>query len=254
MKVQLLASAPQPPHQDQFLTSFLVNETVAIDAGCVGFWGEPDDQAKIDHVFLTHSHADHICSLPMLLLNGYEARGAGVAVYGNGHVLECLRTDVFNDRVWPDFVNMSDGGKPFLSLECIESEQTVVVGDLQVTPVAVDHVVPAFGYIVQDASATVVFCPDTAPTDRIWEVAREHADLEAVFLGAAFPEAMKEMARISAHLVPSQFAQEVSKVGEHIPFIAVHIKPRYRDEIIRELQALGLESLEIGVCGREYDF
>ena len=117
MRVRLLASAPEPPHEHQFLTSFLIDDRLAIDAGCVGFCGEPDDQSEIDHVFLTHSHADHICSLPMLLMNGHEGRDDGVVVHGHDHVLECLRTDVFNDRVWPDFVSLSEDGPSLLYLD-----------------------------------------------------------------------------------------------------------------------------------------
>jgi hypothetical protein len=36
--------------------------------------------------------------------------------------------------------------------------------------------------------------------------------------------------------------------------IAVHLKVRYRDEIMRELEALGAPQLEIGECDREYVF
>ena len=123
-----------------------------------------------------------------------------------------------------------------------------------ITPVAVDHVVPTFGYIVEDERSAVVLCPDTGPTERIWEVARDRPNLEAVFLGAAFPEDMEEMARISAHLVPSQFRREIAKLGRSVDVVAVHIKPRYRKQIIRELEGLGLDSLEIGTSDKEYTF
>jgi len=254
MKVRMLASAPEFPHEHQFLTSFVIDDRLAIDAGCVGFCGAPDDQSKIDHVFLTHSHADHICSLPMLVMNGYEGRDDGVVVHGNEHVLECLRTDVFNDRVWPDFVKLSEHGPSLLHVDQIEAEQSVEVGGLTITPVAVEHLVPTFGYVVDDDESTVVFCPDTAPTERIWEVAGQRANLKAIFLGAAFPEDMAEMARISAHLVPSQFRREIEKVGREATVVAIHIKPRYRQQIIRELEGLEIESLEIGVFGKEYTF
>lgn len=254
MKLRLLTSAPDPPHEHQFLTSFLINDRIAVDAGCIGFYREPGDQAKIDHVFLTHSHADHICSLPTLLMNTYEDRDDGVIVHGHEHVLDCLHTDVFNDRVWPSFKSLSEEGRPPLRLDRIESEQVLVLDDLSVTPVSVHHVVPTFGYIVEDADATIVLCPDTGPTERIWEVANQRDNLKAVFLGAAFPDDMEEMARISAHLTASQFGREAAKVEGDVVFVAVHIKPRYRQRIIRELGDLGFDSLEVGECGREYSF
>jgi hypothetical protein len=39
-----------------------------------------------------------------------------------------------------------------------------------------------------------------------------------------------------------------------IKVVAVHIKVRYRDEVARELHALGLPQVEMGDCEKEYDF
>jgi len=50
------------------------------------------------------------------------------------------------------------------------------------------------------------------------------------------------------------FGCEVAKLPAGVKVIAVHIKVRYRDQVIRELQDLGLSNLDIGECGKEYDF
>jgi hypothetical protein len=39
-----------------------------------------------------------------------------------------------------------------------------------------------------------------------------------------------------------------------VKVIAVHLKVRYRADVIRELLALGLPNMEIGECGKEYCF
>src|SRR5262245_8376441 len=68
MKAMLLPSAlAAGPHQ--YLTTFLVNGTVAIDAGSLGLYGSPQDQSRVRHVFLTHAHMDHVASLPIFLEN-----------------------------------------------------------------------------------------------------------------------------------------------------------------------------------------
>ena len=41
-----------------WLTTFLVNETIAIDAGSLGFALSVDQLAKVEHVIITHSHSD----------------------------------------------------------------------------------------------------------------------------------------------------------------------------------------------------
>jgi hypothetical protein len=50
------------------------------------------------------------------------------------------------------------------------------------------------------------------------------------------------------------FCQEVAKMPSGITVVAVHIKVRYREQVVRELNALGLPNLEIGECEREYVF
>lgn len=49
----------------QFLSCYILNDTVAIDAGSIGFVGTPKQQVKVDHIFLTHSHLDHVGGLPI---------------------------------------------------------------------------------------------------------------------------------------------------------------------------------------------
>src|SRR5437764_600685 len=111
MKLTLLPSAlgAAGAPAAQYLSSALVNDTIALDAGCLGFHGTPDDQARVRHVLLTHSHLDHVASLPIFLENGHEGRGDGVNIYASAATLDALRRHFFNDQIWPDFVALSDG-------------------------------------------------------------------------------------------------------------------------------------------------
>lgn len=65
---------------------------------------------------------------------------------------------------------------------------------------------------------------------------------------------MKRLAEASLHLTPKMFGEEVAKMPAGVKVIATHIKVRYRDEVVRELKALGLAQMEIGECEKEYDF
>ena len=47
---------------------------------------------------------------------------------------------------------------------------------------------------------------------------------------------------------------EVAKIPAGVKIIAIHIKVRYRDQVIRELESLGLPNLEIGQCEKDYEF
>jgi ribonuclease BN (tRNA processing enzyme) len=254
MKVQLLGSSLGNSAEHQYVSSFLINRTVAIDAGCVGFHGTPQEQEAIRHVFLTHSHSDHTASLPIFVENAWTPSGECPRVYGSPKTLDTVQRHIFNDVVWPDFVALSKNMPPFLQLCALQPEVQVEADGLRIIPVPVDHLIPTFGYVIADHHGAVIVAGDTGPTERLWEVAHQTAGLRAVFLEACFPNAMKRLAETSCHLTPEMFGSEVAKMPAAVRVVAVHIKVRYREEVIRELNALGLPNLEIGICEKEYDF
>lgn len=254
MKIQLVASAVEGDHDVQFLTSYRINDSLAIDAGSIGLAGDPAGQAQIRHVLISHTHIDHIASLPLLIDNTFEAGREALTVLGSPTVLEGLRRHVFNDQVWPDLVRLSRPGTSFLTFQTLEPGTTIELDGLEITPVAVDHLVPTLGFVVADRGASVVISSDTGPTEALWQTANTRSDLKGVFLEATFPDALGALATASGHLTPALFAQEVAKLASQPRLVAVHIKPRYRVQVVEELRALGLPNLEIGSPNVEYVF
>jgi len=254
MKVRILGSAARDPAVRQYVSSYLINERVAIDAGCLGMYGTPQDQAAVDHLFLTHSHADHCASLPIFLENRYGLAPQCPVIYGSADTLDSLQKHLFNDVVWPDFIKLSAQTRPFLRLQTVEAETPVDAAQLCITPVAVNHVVPTFAYVVSDGRATVIFAADSGPTERLWDLARQLPSLQGVFLEASFPDSMRDLAEISLHLTPQMFAAEVAKLPPATRVMAVHIKVAYRETVVTELLRLGIPKLEIGQCETDYIF
>src|SRR5438270_11044716 len=144
VKVTLVPSAATGHGEDQhqFLSTYLLNDHIVIDAGCLGYFRTPQQQAAIKHVLLTHSHIDHIGSLPVFLENAYEGRRDCVTVHATQPVLDSLQKDIFNNRLWPDFIALSTPKAPFLKIETLQPGETVEVEGLRITPVPVNHVVP----------------------------------------------------------------------------------------------------------------
>ncbi len=237
-----------------FLSSYLIDEVVAIDAGGLGLIDDLEAQQRIEHIFLTHSHIDHIASLPILLDSVFQSGGRCITVHAGAATLESLRRDVFNNRVWPNFIEMSEKGTPFVKVALLEPGCPVEAGGLRITPLAVDHVVPTLGFLVESPGVTVAIPSDTRPTDSFWRAAGASPELKAVFLEASFPNAMSELAMISGHLTPATFAAEARKLSRPVPFIAVHIKPRFYDQVVAELHELGIPGLRIGRQGEVYEF
>jgi len=254
MRIKVLNSSTDGLCGRQFSASYLVNDCVAIDAGSIGMLSSLPAQRDIRHVFLSHSHMDHIASLPVFLDNVYRPGGECPTIYGSSAVRECLQRDVFNDRLWPDLVRLSREESPFFRFQVLESGATVAIGELCVTPIALNHVVPTVGFIIEDETAAVAIVSDTSPTEEIWSVARENKKLQAVFLEAAFPNSMAWLAGQAAHLTPLEFRIEYLKLQRDVPVYAVHIKPAYFDEVVADLATLGIAQLQIGEANRDYDF
>ena len=253
MRIRLLGSSCHDPGL-QYLTSFLVDGRVALDAGSLGWGMSPAEQALVDDVFLSHTHADHLASLPIFLENVYGARPGPVRVHGSSTTLECLHRDVFNGRIWPDFVSMSGPEGPFVELVVLEDGATCRCGDVDVTSVRLSHTVPTVGFVVASEDAVVAVSSDTGPTRGFWERLRTLDRLDAVFLDVAFPDSMYDLARVSGHLTPTLALTEVEKLGRNVRTIAYHVKARYHSLVAAEIDALGEGSIEMVRINEDYVF
>jgi ribonuclease BN (tRNA processing enzyme) len=238
----------------QFLSTYVVNGSVAFDAGCLGFFGSPAEQARVKHVFLTHTHLDHVASLPMFLDNVYQGGGDCVTVYGSECVLECLCRDLFNDRLWPDYLRISRERPPYLRLQPLQPRQAVAVDGLRITPIEVHHSVPTCGYLVADDKAAVLITSDTGPTAEVWSAANETPDLRAIFLEASLNNDLAWLAELACHLTPHLLSLEMKKVKASVRWVVVHIHPRCREQVLRELRELDAPNLEIARFGSVYEF
>lgn len=255
MKVELLPSTLGGPSAMQFSMSLLINDELAVDAGTLGFLWPLERQKRVQHVFLSHSHADHLASLPMFLDNVYEPIDACPQIYGGVETLECLKKHIFNDVFWPDFIRLSEEEKAFLVLRQLESETLVrLPSGTTVTAVLLNHTVPTLGFIIEDSTAVVAFVSDTGPTERIWELLRCRPRLAAIFLECSFPNRLDWLAEKSGHLCPRLFGQELQKLPPDIPILVYHLKPAYQQLIATELESLHRPGLQLAISGRVYEF
>jgi len=253
MRIELLPSSI-PSSDAQFLVSFIINDSVAIDAGAIGLLADLERQRAIRHVFITHEHLDHIASLAIFLENVYEPGPDCVELLAAPEVLEFLHGDVFNGRVWPDFFELSSPENAFLKTTVLEPMVPVVRGGLTVTPVPVSHGVETLGLVVEDGRSAVVFPSDTGPTEHLWRHLGTMPHLKAVFLEASFPSSLSDLATLTGHLCTRTFPLEAAKLPAPVRKIVVHRKVRYAAEIAREIAALGLDNVEFVRPGYGYEF
>ena len=77
-----------------------------------------DDSRFIEHIFLTHSHLDHIADIPYLFDLNFEKLKNPITIYGLKNTIESLQNNIFNNKIWPDFskINLLYTQQPYHSL------------------------------------------------------------------------------------------------------------------------------------------
>jgi ribonuclease BN (tRNA processing enzyme) len=227
------------------MTSFLVDDTVAIDAGAITRALTIEEQRRIRHVILTHSHQDHTATVPFLIENIFGSNDSPVSIYSTGRVLNKVRRHLFNNDTWPDFTRIPNQLYPAVRFVEIEAEKPFVIsslpsGDLEITPVPVHHLVPTVGLLLRQGSSSVMFTSDTGPTERVWEVVNGAADLAACITECSFPNELQEVADVSLHLTPQTLAVELEKITRRVPIYIYHFKPPYVSQLRQELAETSL--------------
>jgi len=243
-----------PGHQ---LSSFLINDSLLIDAGSAGSALDLEAQQRITDALITHTHLDHIIGLATLAANRFGYGKVAIKIWGIRNVIAGLESSFFNDIVWPDFSRLTDEKQPVpvLSFHQMLLEKPVRVGNVKVTAVRVNHTVPSTAFFVEERKKTLLFVGDTGPTEKVWTIARRKRNLRAVVLEASFPNRLQKLADQSGHLTPRTLAEEAKKLRmPSVPILVTHLKPQFRDEIIAELGRIKDCSLRVLKAGDTSDF
>lgn len=246
---QLIVGAPA---RECRACAFLINDSLLIDAGTVGSVLDLEGQRRLRHVLVSHLHFDHIQGLPTLADSLFDHDGGPLRLVSTPEILKGLQAHVFNDEIYPDFTQLPSPERPVFRPSPLEPCRPMTCGDLQVTAVPVNHQVPTVGFIVDDGRSAIVYSGDTYETEQIWNIAGRLPRLKAAFIEASFPEAMSGVAQVSKHLTPSLFHREFAKLARpDVRVYAFHLKPRFRDRVVRELKALPIADLVVLEEGQE---
>jgi ribonuclease BN (tRNA processing enzyme) len=233
-------------------TSFLINDNILIDAGSAATALSIRDQRKIDYVFISHSHLDHVKDLCFLTDNVFAHRKRPIEIISSAAVIKILREHLFNNKIWPDFSVISNGVCPIIKYREVESNLSIDGIDFQLVPV--NHPVPALGFLITDGKKSIVISGDTGPTDLLWGQARRLSGIKAVFTEIAFPNRQRKVAIAAGHFSPDMFLEELHKIPPKTPIWIYHLKPDYAAELKREIKAMRIKPLKLLKKNQRFHF
>ena len=236
------------------MTCLLINGTIALDAGSLSQALSVEQQAEIHTILLSHSHMDHTHSLPFFIENVYGKSERPIDIHASEPTVFSIRKYLFNNATWPDFTRLPNHLLPAMRFLEFDRETPFTLEGVTFTPIAVDHLVPTHGFLIEQDGAAFLWSSDTGPTRRLWEVANRTPNLKALCIETSFDNDLQEIADVSLHLTPRTLEAELRKLERKVPILLHHLKPpclaRIHDEI-RQLRNPDLDFLE---QGREYRF
>lgn len=235
-------------------TCLLIDGHTAIDAGALTATLALDELVRVDDVFLTHSHFDHVKDVPLMADLVVGRRAQPVMVRGTRECVDTMQAHVFNNQLWPDFTRIPTSDRPVMKLVSLKPGERVAARDLVITGISVKHPVDSVGYIVEQGDRCIAISGDTGPTQALWDAVNARQNVRAVFLELSFPNDMQWLADVSGHLTPRTLALELHKIRGDMPVYLYHLKPAFLATLYREVKALENPRLQILELDDEFEF
>ena len=222
---------------DRRTTSLLVDDDLLIDCGTGVGDLELDEMRRLRHVFLTHTHLDHIAGLPLLvdtLFNHLVDRP--LVIHAQPDSMGIIQKHIFNWQIWPDFFELPAHSKPSIVFEAMEPGQTIELEGRRIEMIPVHHTVPAVGYRVEGAGGSFAFSGDTTRNETLWQALNAHDDLDLLVVECGFSDEEREIAELSRHYCPSMLAADLERLRHDPEILVTHLKPGDEARIFGELE------------------
>ncbi|HEX5670271.1 MAG TPA: MBL fold metallo-hydrolase [Sulfuricurvum sp.] len=233
-------SGTRTPHQGT--TCLRVSKHCVIDAGnLINAFGE--DVFTIEHIFLTHSHLDHIIDIPFLADLFVTQQSISLKIYALKETLNDLRQFIFNHRIWPNFEEIDLIGHTDKTIELVEIQldQKYAIDDVTLTPFKTNHTDGSCGYLIENNDAGILFTADTYQCPKIWELLDQYPHIHSLVTEVSFPSSFAKLAYDSKHLTPLLLESELKQCKrQDFTVYAMHLKTLFAPTIIHELKSMKL--------------
>ncbi len=206
-------------------TALLIDDDILIDAGSGVGELTLAQMSRIKHIFLTHSHLDHICCIPLLLDSIFDSIEEPIQLHASKKTLEALQKHIFNHVIWPDFTSLPSQHEPVLSFHTMEAGEHLQLGERMINMIEVNHTVPAVAYRIENQGKAFAFSGDTTTNNSLWNALNAYSRLDLLIVEAAFPNEEIELSIKAKHYCPDLLAQDLTKLHHRPEIYISHNKP-----------------------------
>lgn len=216
-------------------TCYLVDNDVLIDAGTGAADLTLEQAIAIDCVFLTHSHLDHCCMLPMLADAAGNFRDEPLTVYALPETIAALRRSILNGEIWPDYAALPTPERPYIRFLPIAQGETVELDGRRFTALPAKHAVPCVGYRVDNGAASWVYSGDTTLHPAFWQTLNVIDNLRYLLVETTYLNDNADGAQRSGHMTAELLAQGLRLLQQPVELFIVHMQAGHEDETWREI-------------------
>lgn len=192
---------------------------------------------KIRHIFLTHSHLDHIAGLPLLVDTLFGMHAEPLTVHALPETIDTLKTHIFNWKIWPDFAALPDPDRPSMRYVPMQYGEKVVLDGRVIHMVPAVHTVPAAAYIISTKAGSYAFSGDTSTNPEMWEILNNLEDLKLLIVECAFANKEQHLSDLAKHYCPRRLAEDISRLHRDVRVAITHLKPGNEAVIMEECRA-----------------
>ncbi|VAW66503.1 CAMP phosphodiesterases class-II:Metallo-beta-lactamase superfamily [hydrothermal vent metagenome] len=216
-------------------SSYMIDSDILLDAGTGVGDLTLQEMHQIKHVFITHSHMDHVLSIPLLVDTLFaDLQEQPLLVYARAETIETLKKHIFNWQLWPDFTELPSKEKGVLKFVEVNPGDVITLNERRIEMVDVNHTIPASAYIIESASTTFAYSGDTTTNDNLWHRLNQYAKLDFMIIETAFADEEIELAKLAKHYCPSLLAQDLEKLQHKTKIGIAHLKPGDEERIFQE--------------------
>ena len=224
--------------KDYGTSSFFLNENNVIDAGNL-LNGLEEKSSKIENIWITHSHLDHISDIAYIIDNYYARINKTINIYALAETIQAIKEHFFNDIIWPDFskIKLLNGSGMCVNYIEIELNKKYMLSDTElIIPFKTNHTVTSCGYIYKKDETAILITADTYLENNIIEILNNDISIKSAVIECSFPSNMQNLAKNSKHLTPKLLSEMLENLKrDDLQIYINHMKPLYLEEITKEI-------------------